>query len=155
MSELLDSFSAGILPSFSPSFLFYLFPPLNLSAPISLLQCQTRPLTPQNIARALFLFPCGSLSPACTLSHHFLPLSVSLFPISLSFPLHVFKESQKSKQMTYTCWPMALSYSSRLSATVLYFLSFSILCLSCLFYFIPQSVFLSISQGPPHFEVTE
>lgn len=126
MSELLESFSAGILPSFTPSFLFFnfffiFFPPLDLSAPISLLQCQTRPLTSQNIAGALFLFPCGSLSPACTLSHHFLPLSVSLFPISILFPLHVFKASQKSKQMTHTRWPMAHSYSSRLSVTVLYF----------------------------------
>ncbi|KAJ4925642.1 hypothetical protein JOQ06_018367, partial [Pogonophryne albipinna] len=44
--------------------------------PISALLCQTRPLTLPEPCSS----PRGSLSPANTPSHHFLPLTVSLFP---------------------------------------------------------------------------
>lgn len=150
MSELLDSFSAGILLSLLP-FFFYLPPLPNLSAPISLLQCQTRPLTPQNISTALFLFPCGSLSPACTLSHHVLPLSVSLF----SFPSHflcVFLKRAKRASRRPPRAGLRLAHTALGSVPLFPVFPFSILSLFCL---IPQSVSLSVSQGPPHFEVTQ
>ncbi len=147
MSELLDSSSAGIPPS------------PDLSAPISLQRCQMRPLTLQSIAGALFLSLLGSLSPACTPSHQFLPLPVSLVPISLSFPCRVFEASQKSKLMTHTRRPVTCSHSFEFfvsQSALFYFLFFSIQGLSsCLFHLIPQTVSLHTACCHLHFEVTE
>lgn len=77
--------------SFPPFFSFLPLPLLSLSACISLLRCQTRPLTLQSIAQALFLFPRGSLSPASPLSHHSLPPFISSFShFLLILFMHVF-----------------------------------------------------------------
>lgn len=109
-------------PIFSPSL-------LNLSAPISLLQCQMSPLTLKSNAETLLFFPCGSLSPVYTPFYHLLPL-LSFY---VSFPFHFSKvcfllRAKRAKPMTYMHWTIVLLCSSwfLVSLSALdYFLLFS------------------------------
>lgn len=135
MSELLDSSSAGI---FHSSFLSFFIPP-DLSAPISALLCQARPLTLPE--------PCSSPRGSCKHPVTSLPpLTVSLFP---SFPRRVFKVSPKCEQMTYMLTALNSSFRDPLFISSLFP---SRVISSCLFHLIPQSVPLSTLLGRSHTE---
>jgi len=153
MSELLDSSSAGTLPSFFPPFFF--FSPLDLSAPISVLWCQTRPLTLQSIAETLFLLCLWQLVTCIHPILSPLPSPVSLFPIPFSFPCCVFYHKVKEQADDLH----ELAYASLTQLLIPYLSAcswlFPLVLFPCLFHLIPLSVSLSTLQGCLHVKVTQ
>lgn len=154
MSELLDSFSAGILPSPPP-----FFPPSTCQLPYRCCGVR-RGLSPRRASRE----PCSSLPVAACHLHKPHPITSSLF-LSLYFPfpshcrcLFFFFFLKQAKRASR--WPtragLWLAHTALNSLSLFYFLSFSIQGLSsCLFHLIPQSVSLHTLKRRPHFEVTE